>query len=132
MKIITIFVTFMVFYEAYSAREISFDSFEYSPESDVIDYGNLRLLKSKNKINTFHLKGNFTIKRQLGNEKIVTFEVWTRSGPMLIRNSYAFCEFTRIEKMIWPDLLKSSNMPQDNPCPFPEVIHKFRRNFNQN
>jgi hypothetical protein len=130
MKIIAIFVTFMVFYSAYPAREVSFDSFEYSPkESDLIGYGNLRLLRSKAKKNTFNLKGNFTVKRQIGNEKLVTFEIWTRTGALMIRNTYAFCEFTRIEKLIWPELVKVSNMPQDNPCPFPEVHYLFWQNF---
>ena len=121
MRIIAIFLIPMVLNQALAARIVTFDSIEYSPkESDLIDYGTLTLKQSK-KINTFVLDGNFTIKRTLGNEKIVIFEILSRNNFPLVRNSYAFCEFTRIEKMIWPDLLKASNMPQNKPCPFPAV-----------
>lgn len=122
MKFVVILFALILFFKVYLAKEFSFDSIEYSPKkSDLINYGTLRLLKSRTKKNTFSLKGNFTIKRQLGNEKLVTFEVFTKSGILLTRTTYAFCEFTKVEKMIWPDLIKHSNMPQDNPCPFPVV-----------
>ena len=122
MKIVILFFALTLVFRVYIAKELTFDSVEYSPKkSDLIDYGTLRLLKSKSKKNTFSLKGNFTIKRELGNEKLVTFEVFTKAGILLTRTTYAFCEFTRVEKTIWPDLINHSNMPQDNPCPFPVV-----------
>jgi hypothetical protein len=112
--------------QVYETKEIIFDSFAYSPKtSDLINYGSLRFVKSKKKKNTYTLRGNYTIKRELGNEKLVTFELFTRTGGLLTRRTYAFCEFTRTETMIWPDLVKRSNMPQDNPCPFPEVRLSF-------
>ena len=122
MKFVIIFFALTLFFRVYLAKEFNFDSVDYSPKkSDLIDYGTLRLLKSKTKKNTFSLKGNFTIKRELGNEKVVAFEVFTKAGILLSRTTYTFCEFTKVEKIIWPDLIKQSNMPQDNPCPFPTV-----------
>lgn len=124
MRVVSVFLVFLAFQEVFCGREITFDSLEYSPqESDLIDYGTLRLKQGKTK-SSYNLNGNFSIKRTLGNEKLVTFEVFSKTGLLLIRNTYAFCEFIRIEKMIWPDLVKHSNMPKDNPCPFPAV-----RNF---
>lgn len=121
MKAVIIFLVLLVVYESLGARVMTFDSFEYSPEeSDLIDYGSLRMNKGKNK-SVYFLRGNFTIKRTLGNEKLVTFEVLTKNGFPIVRNTYAFCEFTRIEKTIWPELIKSSNMPGNYPCPFPAV-----------
>ena len=121
MKIIVLFVTFLVISSTFGARDVTFDSFKYSPEeSDLLDYGTLKLSKAKTK-NTYVLNGNFTIKRSLGNEKLVKFEIWTKSGILLVTTTYAFCEFTRIEKSMWPDLIQSSNLPKDNPCPFPVV-----------
>lgn len=125
MKLVVILLAILLLQQARAARQIIFDSFEYSPEeSDLIDYGTLTMKKVKNK-NAYKLKGNFTFKRTLGNEKLVTFEIATSRGFMLARNTYAFCEFTRIDRTIWPALVKSSNMPQDNPCPFPIVSKLF-------
>lgn len=122
MKIVVLLGFLLFITKSCESKEFIFDSFDYSPEeSDLIDYGTLRLVKNKTRKNTYTLKGNYTIKRELGNEKLVTFEVFTKAGALLTRSTYPFCEFTRIEKMIWPDLVKHSNMPQDNPCPFPEV-----------
>lgn len=102
------------------ARDIIFDSFDYAPKgsNDLIDFGTLKLRKSKAK-NTYNLRGNFTVKRPLGNEKIVIFEVHKRAGGMLVTTRYPFCEFTRIDKTFWPDLLKVSNMSEA--CPVEEV-----------
>lgn len=30
------------------------------------------------------------------------------------------CEFLKTDKLIWPDLQAASNMPKNNPCPFPK------------
>lgn len=102
------------------ARDIIFDSFDYTPKgsNDLIDFGTLKLRKSKAK-NTFNLRGNFTLKRSLGNEKIVIFEVYKRAGGMLVTTRYPFCDFTTIDKSFWPELLKVSNMTND--CPLEEV-----------
>lgn len=121
MKILVIIFMLVICHETFAARTVSFDAFEYSPkESDLLDYGSLTLKQGKKK-SSYVLNGNFTVKRTLGNEKIVVFEVWTRNNLLLVKTQYAFCEFTRIEKQIWPDLIKFSNMPQNNPCPFPAV-----------
>lgn len=121
MKIIVIFLIFGMIYQASSSRSVTFESFEYLPkESDLLDYGTLALKQSINSKSNFVLNGNFTIKRTMGNEKLMVFEVKSR-GLLLIKNTYAFCEYIRIEKNLWPYLVKASNMPQDNPCPFPAV-----------
>lgn len=120
MKIIAVFLTFLMFVEILAGRSLTIDSFEYSPkDSDLIDFSSLTLDKVKSK-NDFVLNGNFTFKRNLGNEKTVTFEV-LKSRVSLVRNVHAFCQFIKTEKMFWPDLVESSNMPKDNPCPFPSV-----------
>lgn len=111
------------------ARDIIFDSFDYNPKgsNDLIDFGTLKLRKSKAK-NTYNLRGNFTVKRPLGNEEIVIFEVYKREGRMLVTTRYPFCEFTRIDKSFWPDLLKVSNMSEE--CPLEEVsLFKIKSTF---
>lgn len=130
MRIIAVFLTFYVFCETFAARNVTFDSFQYSPEeSDLIDYGSLRLKKAKTK-NIFTLNGNFTFKRTLGNEKIITIEILSRQA-VLVRNVHPFCQFIKTEKLFWPDLLDVSNMPKNNPCPFPAVrlLMKFHKQF---
>lgn len=103
------------------ARNVTFESFNYSPEeSDLIDYGNLKFKKGKNK-SMYTLNGNFSIKRKMGNEKLVTIDIFNGAGNLLAKNTHVFCEFMRVEKIFWPELVKSSSMPQDNPCPFPPV-----------
>lgn len=119
MKLQTVLVS-LIFGQVLSVREVKFDFIEYSPkESDLLDYGTLKLIKAKAR-NTFYLNGNFTVKRKVGNEKLVKFEVLTRRGGLLVTSTYAFCEFTIIEKVMWSDLIKSSNLPRNNPCPYPE------------
>lgn len=121
MRVVIPFLLLFIFHQVFTAREVKFDSLHYSPvESDLLDYGTLKLTKAKIR-NTFYLNGNFTIKRMIGNEKLVKFEVWARGGGMLITSTHAFCEFTNIDKSLWPDLMKASTMPKNNPCPFPEV-----------
>lgn len=117
--IITIFV--IIYIEELLARNVTFESFNYSPEeSDLIDYGNLKFKKGKTK-SVYTLNGNYSIKRKLGNEKLVTIDISNGAGILLTKNTHAFCEFMRVEKMFWPELVKSSSMPQDNPCPYPPV-----------
>jgi hypothetical protein len=129
MKAFIILRSFLVIHQVFTAREAKFDSLEYSPqESDLLDYGTLKLTKTKAR-NTFYLNGNFTVKRTVGNEKLVRFEVWARGGGLLVTSTYAFCEFTKIDNSkLWSDLIKSSNMPKDLPCPYPEV-HSYMHTF---
>lgn len=37
-----------------------------------------------------------------------------------MKNVRPICEFLRSDKLIWPDLQAASNMPKNNPCPFPK------------
>lgn len=37
-----------------------------------------------------------------------------------MRNQNPVCEYFKKDKLIWPDLVKASNMPKNNPCPFPK------------
>lgn len=37
-----------------------------------------------------------------------------------MKNQQPVCDFFKNDKMIWPDLLAASNMPQNYPCPFPK------------
>lgn len=120
MKVIVVFLVVLLC-DQFSTRNVTFESFDYSPEeSELIDYGNLKLKKGKTK-SVYTLKGNYSVKKNLGNEKLVSVEILNGAGVLLVRSNYAFCEFMRNEKMFWPELLKSSNMPKDNPCPFPAV-----------
>lgn len=127
MKTAVLLVRLLLIFEVSESREIQFESFEYSPKkSDLIGYGSLRLIKNKNKKNTFTLSGNYSVKRELGNEKVLIMDVMTKSGALLSRTVQTFCEFTRSESGIWPDFVKQSSMPKDGPCPFPSVISIFR------
>lgn len=104
-----------------AARVIVFDYVDYLPkESDLIDYGNLKLTKVKNK-NIYNLRGNFSILRPIGNEKQVKFELLNENGGILVRHTIGFCVYAANDKMIWQELVKASNLPDNNPCPFPAV-----------
>lgn len=104
-----------------AARVIVFDFVDYNPkESDLIDYGNLKLTKVKNK-NIYNLRGNFSILRPIGNEKLVKFELLNGSGGTIMRHMIGFCVYASNDKMIWQELVKASNLPSNNPCPFPAV-----------
>lgn len=85
-----------------------------------MDYGNLRMKKGKTK-SVYTFKGNFSIRNDIGNEKLASVEIRTGSGGLLVKNTYAFCEFMKAEKLIWPEMMKASNMPHDNSCPLPSV-----------
>lgn len=102
-----------------AARVIVFDYVDYNPkESDLIDYGNLKLTKVKNK-NIYNLRGNFSILRPIGNEKLVKFELLNGSGGVLMRHTIGFCVYAANDKMIWQELVKASNLPSN--CPLPAV-----------
>ena len=43
------------------------------------------------------------------------------AGIVLVTKSSSFCEFTKKNKSFWPGIIEASNMPRNNPCPFPKV-----------
>lgn len=101
-------------------REIYYDDFKYSPtESDFINYGSLKVTRSRNRT-VFFLRGNFSIYREIGLDKRVTLELWKEKG-LLLRSVNPFCNFIKNDNLFWPELLKNSNMPPVNTCPFPTV-----------
>jgi hypothetical protein len=56
----------------------------------------------------------------LGNEKLIFLELHNKNS-MMVKTAKPFCEFIRGETTFWPELIRSSDMPKDNPCPFPAV-----------
>jgi hypothetical protein len=101
-------------------REIYFQDFEYFPtESEFIDYGSLKVSRTKNRT-IFFLRGNFTISRDVGNDKPITLELWKDKG-LLLRSIQPFCTFVRGDNIFWPELVNNSNMPSPQTCPFPAV-----------
>lgn len=104
-----------------SCREVYYEDLTYFPKesNNLIDYGSLKLTRSKDKTLIF-LKGNFSILENLTNEKLMILEIYNENA-LMARSVKPFCEFVRGETIFWPKLVKSSNMPQDNPCPFPAV-----------
>ena len=130
MKLFGTVLISLLIRELLEARTVNFKSFTYWPkESDLIDFGTLKLTKIRNK-NIFVLNGNYAISKNFGNEKLLTF-ILMRNGGQLARQTYAFCEYMNVDKTIWPELVKASNFPKNNPCPFPEVneIFNFFRCF---
>lgn len=41
------------------------------------------------------------------------------NGAVLLKHEHPFCDFIKSDKLIYPDLEKSSNFPKNKPCPFP-------------
>jgi ganglioside GM2 activator len=39
---------------------------------------------------------------------------------LLIQKKHPVCEYFKKDTLIWPDLVKASNLPNNNPCPFPK------------
>ena len=104
-------------------REVFYEDLAYFPKepNTLIDYGSLKLTRSKDKTLIF-LTGNFSILTNLGNEKLVILEIYN-GNALMARSIKPFCEFVKGETIFWPSLIKSSNMPRDNPCPFPAVSY---------
>jgi hypothetical protein len=102
-------------------REIYYEDLKYWPKnnSDLIEYETIKLTRSKNKT-LIYFKGSFSLLKPLGNEKLVFMELHNRDA-LMVKNAKPFCEFIRSETIFWPELTKSSDMPKDNPCPFPAV-----------
>lgn len=106
------------------SREFVINSAEYEPkESDLIDYGDIKLLKNR-QTREFVLKGNFTLHQNVGNEKTLVLEVY-RGTLRLMRTQYMFCDYMNRDTVFWTGLVKNSNFPKDNPCPFPAVSSKI-------
>ena len=49
-----------------------------------------------------------------------------KNGGTLIKNEQKVCDFCKSEKLFWPDLIEASNMPKDNPCPFPKGNYSIK------
>ena len=79
----------------------------------------MKLTRSKDKT-LIYFRGNFTVLTDLGNKKLVVLELHNENA-MMVRSVKPFCVFVKEETIFWPSLINSSNMPKDNPCPFPAV-----------
>jgi hypothetical protein len=116
-----IFVCFLVI-KYVSSRDVIVNSADYNPkESDLIDYGTLKFLKNR-KMKQYIMTGNFTLNSDIGNEKLLVMEVYNERQIRLLRVQFPFCEYMRNDQTFWPKLVKSSDFPDSNPCPFPAVI----------
>lgn len=106
---------------AVRCREVYFEDLMYFPKesNSVIEYGTLKLTRSKDKTLIF-LRGNFSVSQDLGNTKNMMLELYNQNA-LMVKSVKPFCEFIKGETMFWPSMVKSSNMPQNNPCPFPSV-----------
>ncbi|KAG5673765.1 hypothetical protein PVAND_003785 [Polypedilum vanderplanki] len=115
-------------------RQIYFEELNYWPKekSKVIDYGSMRLTRSRDK-KFFYFKGSFTLLNSLANEKLVILELHKKDA-IILRTIKPFCEFIRTETEFWPKLSRNSNMPKNNPCPFPSgryTVQKFSIKFSR-
>lgn len=101
-------------------RDVIINYAEYEPiKSEFMDYGSFKLMKNR-QTREFIVKGNFTLYQNVGNEKIVIVDIY-RGAVRLTRMQYPFCEYMQRDTVFWPDLLKNSDFPKNNPCPFPSV-----------
>lgn len=115
----SIWLIFILFSSSF-CREIYFENFEYSPKkSPYIDYDSLQVSRTKNKT-IFFLRGNFSVFRSIGNDKPVTLELWKDKG-LLLKSTQPFCNFIKGDNIFWPELVKNSNIPTVQTCPFPAV-----------
>lgn len=42
------------------------------------------------------------------------------NGALLLKKSQPFCDYIKNDNLVWPDLVKASNMPHQKTCPFPK------------
>lgn len=101
-------------------RDVIINDAQYEPkESEFMDYGSFKLMKNR-QTREFVVKGSFTLHQNVGNEKIVIVDIY-RGTVRLTRVQHPFCEYMQRDTVFWPDLLKNSDFPKNNPCPFPAV-----------
>jgi hypothetical protein len=120
---IRIFLFFLLFViiKYVGARDVIINSADYNPkESNFVDYGTLKLMRNR-KLKQYIVTGNFTLHKDIGNEKLLVMEVFNERRFRLIRLQFPFCDYMKKDDTFWPNLVKSSDFPDDNPCPFPAV-----------
>jgi len=125
--LVALTILLITFSRTINGREVVINNAEYEPKesSDLMDYGNFKLLKNR-QTREFIVKGNFTLHQSLGNEKILVVDVF-RGTVRLTRVQYPFCEYMQRDTIFWPDLLKNSDFPKNNPCPFPAVRNLLKQ-----
>jgi len=111
----------LIFIVELRCLEVYYDDLTYYPTgtNEIINYRTFKLTRSKDKTLIF-FRGNLTLLKNLGNEKLIVLELYNEKA-MMVRSVKPFCVFVREETIFWPSLIKSSNMPKNNPCPFPAV-----------
>ncbi|KAL7024372.1 hypothetical protein ACKWTF_013010 [Chironomus riparius] len=119
----------LLFIVELSCLEVYYDDLTYFPKdsNDIINYRYMKLTRSRDKT-LIYFRGNFTVLTDLGNQKLVVLELHNENA-MMVRSVKPFCVFVKEETIFWPSLIKSSNMPKDNPCPFPAVSCIFFKLF---
>lgn len=50
-------------------------------------------------------------------------EFYDAQGRQLMKSQKKACEYMRTDKIMYPEVLKKSNLPEH--CPFPKVISKM-------
>lgn len=48
-------------------------------------------------------------------------EFFGPGGGLLIKSHQSICDFIKKDKIVYPDLVKVSNLPTNQPCPFPKA-----------
>ncbi|KAH8396320.1 hypothetical protein KR222_008139 [Zaprionus bogoriensis] len=115
---------------------VELNSFEMNSkiedDSNWMDWGDLRMKKvSKNK---FVVTGSFENKRNFGNEQRLSMQVFAydelakEKGPLVLNVNKPFCQFVNEDEDTYPYLLKVSDLPPQDECPFPKgkyTINKY-------
>ncbi|CAG9807133.1 unnamed protein product [Chironomus riparius] len=117
----------LLFIVELSCLEVYYDDLTYFPKdsNDIINYRYMKLTRSRDKT-LIYFRGNFTVLTDLGNQKLVVLELHNENA-MMVRSVKPFCVFVKEETIFWPSLIKSSNMPKDNPCPFPAGRYRLQK-----
>ncbi|KAH8345311.1 hypothetical protein KR067_000080 [Drosophila pandora] len=112
---------------------VELNSFEKDPMIDNqekwVDWGTLRMKKVGR--NKFVVAGDFEFKLNMGDEQKIALRVFVydssakQKGPLVMNVNKPFCQFINEDKDTYPEIQKSSNLPEQGSCPFPKGQYKI-------
>ncbi|KAH8286678.1 hypothetical protein KR018_009964 [Drosophila ironensis] len=94
-----------------------------------VDWGTLRMKQVAR--NKFVVAGDFEFKFNMGDEQKISMRVFVydsgakQKGPMVMNVNKPFCQFINEDQDTYPDVQKSSNLPEQGNCPFPKGSYKI-------
>ncbi|KAH8338805.1 hypothetical protein KR074_000406 [Drosophila pseudoananassae] len=126
-------LSFLVWAGAEKPYSVELNSFDKDPMIDNqekwVDWGTLRMKKVGR--NKFVVAGDFEFKLNMGDEQKIALRVFVydsaakQKGPLVMNVNKPFCQFINEDQDTYPEVQKSSNLPEQGNCPFPKGQYKI-------